>query len=40
MDTADIVSVIGALSGLIVSLGVTFLIIRIGTSIGKFSSSD
>jgi hypothetical protein len=40
METADVVSIIGAISGLIVALGVTFLIVRIGTAIGKFSSSD
>ena len=37
VDTAAVVSIIGAVSGLIVSLGVTYLIIRIGTAIGKFS---
>ena len=40
MGTADVVSVLGAISGLIISLGVTYLIVRIGTAIGKFSSSD
>ena len=40
METTDVVRLIGAISGLIISLGVTFLIIRIGTSIGKFSSGD
>ena len=38
VDTAAIANIIGAVSGLIVSLGVTYLIIRIGTAIGKFSA--
>jgi len=40
MGTADIISLMGALSSLIVSLGITYLIVRIGTVIGKFSSGD
>jgi hypothetical protein len=37
MDTAEIVNLIGAVSGLIVSLGVTYLIVRISVVVGKFS---
>ena len=40
METADVVIVIGAISGLIIALGVTFLLVRIGTAIGKLFSSD
>jgi hypothetical protein len=37
METVEVISLIGAVSGLVVSLGVTYLIVRIGTVIGKFS---
>ena len=40
METAEIISLMGALSTLLVSLGITYLIVRIGLAIGKFSPSD
>ena len=40
MDTADIIALLGSISTLLVSLGVTYLIVRIGMAVGKFSSGD
>ncbi len=37
MDTVAFASNLGAIGGLIISLGVTYLIVRIGTAVGKFS---
>ena len=40
MDTADTIALLGSISTLLVSLGITYLIVRIGMAVGKFSSGD
>ena len=37
MSTNEVINILGGLSSLIVSLGITYLIIKIGKAIEKFS---
>jgi len=40
MDTANLIALLGSVSTLLVSLGVTYLIVKIGIAVGKFSPGD
>ena len=40
MDTANVIALLGSVSTLFVSLGVTYLIVKIGMAVGKFSAGD